>query len=468
MLILTYDSRVFSQSASELIQITDQSLFYPFNFNTGGFINPGDSFVTNFTYNYAFIFPSGQVIDSMYLKRGELLLDIVNNFNMPGKIEITLPATRGGVPIKETIYINNPNESKIINFDITKFNLCKLFFNHSGGTNQLEINFRVVLYGNGNPNISPYNIISSISFNNIKFNAIFGYLGQLNFAFNEDTIKIKLYNNNNDGYIYWDDPRLYITAVNYFGMPVRVNINLIDAERTIPPLGSTTITGSGIPVPWDILYPNFSQMGQGVSTEIELNKYNSNIADAYNISPQQINCLLDAGSNFPGFTPYNFAFDTSSFSINVRTELPLHGLAENFVIQDTIEADFGSDFNDNAENIEWVLFKLYAENGFPIDAKIQVYFLDENYIFIDSLLNPFQQFLHAATPGPPPDFLVTQKYKKTITFKIDKNRIKEYGKIRHAVVRANMLTFNNATQIVKIYPHYGVHVMIGLQVQLKF
>lgn len=460
-LYLVYTSQVFSQSAEELIQISDQMMNAAHSFNTGGTIAQGDSFVSTFTYIYDFSFPSAQIIDSVFLKSGNMNVSINTNFNMAGKIEIEFPGTKNGSPFIERINMPGPNNSQNISLGNTK-----LIFNHSGGNNRLELKFRVVLYGAGNANLSPYNVTIAGSFSNMQFKSLFGYLGQLNFALNEDTVTVKIYDNNIEGIINWEDPRFYLTVTNYLGMPVRVNINLLEAYRTKAPVGSVQITGSGIPNPWNISYPTFSQIGQGVLTTMQLDKTNSNIHNAFNISPQKINALLDAVSNPSGFSQ-NFAFDTSRFVVDAKVELPMHGTAEGFIISDTIELNLGKDFEDS-RHIDWVLFKIYCENQFPVDAMLQIYFTDENFVIVDSLLAPPQQFIHAATPGPPPDYIVTQKYTKVISTKIYNNRIKEYYRIKNAIVHAHLNTYNNASQIVKFYSYYQMHVMLGAQVQLNF
>jgi hypothetical protein len=461
-----YTGRIFSQTAEELIQISDQSMNANYTFSTIDPIPVGDSLVKNFTFVYDFDFQNNQIIDSLFLKAGTLNVSLnTANFTFPAKFELTLPGTKNGQPFREQIILNSPN----LSHDIDLSN-SKLIFNHIGGNNRLELNFRFVIFGSNNPNWwLPYDLSISNSFSGMQFEALFGYLGQLNFALNEDTITVKVYDNNIEGLIQWENPKFFMTVTNYLGMPIKVDINYLEAIRTKPPYNSVQISGPGIPNPWNILYPNFSQIGQGVQTpQMELNRYNSNIDQAFNISPQQINALLNAVSNPSGITQ-NFTLDTSRFIVDARVELPLHGTADGFVILDTIPVNLGDDFK-NADYIEWVLFKIFCENGFPVDALLQIYFTDENYVIVDSLLTPLQQFIHAATPGPPPHYLVTQKYSKTISTKVPKERIAEYNRIQHAIVLARMNTYklNNTAQIVKLYSFYQMHVMLGAQVQLKF
>jgi hypothetical protein len=460
-LYLVYTGRVYSETAEDLIQIGDQAMNTSHTFNTSGTIAQGDSFVTTFSYAYPFSFQGSQVIDSVYFKGGNINVSINTNFNMPGKIEMQFPGTKNGQPFTEIIPMAGPNVSHNISLNNSKLN-----FSQTVASNSLNLNFKVVLYGTGNQDNSPYNVSVNNTFNNLQFKALFGYLGQLNFSLNQDTVAVKLYENNVDGIINWEDPRLYLTITNYLGMPVELSFNLLEAVRTKAPQNSQQISGPGIPNPWNILYPNFAQTGQGIQTQMLLDKNNSNIADAFNISPQRIYALLNAVSNPSGFAQ-NFAYDTSRFIIDAKVELPMHGTANNYVVVDTTDLDIGSDF-ENAENIDWVLFKIYCENGFPVDAKLQIYFTDENDMLVDSLLMPPQQFVYAATPGPPPDYIVTNTTTKVITTTVNNDRIMEYHRIKKAIIRAEMNTYDNASQIVKLYSFYEMHVMLGAQIQLKF
>ncbi len=457
-----YTTRVASQTAEELIQISDQNMNTSFSFSTGGIVQAGNSFVTNFTYFYDFQFPSNQVIDSIFLKTGNLNVSFSCNINMPVKIELTLPGTKNGQPFKETFNFSGTSFSQ--NIDLAN---SKLLFTHTGGNNRLEMNVKIELIGQGNPDNSPYTLNIANSYTGIGFKALFGYLGPLNFALNEDTITIRVYDNNQQGIIHWEDPKIFLKITNYLGMPLAVNIDLLEAVRSKPPQNTIQITGPAIPNPWNILYPGISQAGQGVQTMLKIDKDSSNIKDALNISPQSINSMLSAEANQPGITQQNFAFDTSRFIVDARVELPLWGTAEGFSIVDTIPLDIGEDFK-NPDQIEWVLFKIYCCNDFPVDAYLQIYFTDENNIIVDSLLSPYQQFVHSALPGPPPDYIVTQGYTKIITTKIEKERIREFHRIKNAIIHAKLDTFSNASQIVKFYSFYKMHVMLGAQVQLKF
>jgi hypothetical protein len=115
--------------------------------------------------------------------------------------------------------------------------------------------------------------------------------------------------------------------------------------------------------------------------------------------------------------------------------------------------------------LEWVLFKINSDNGFPIDAVQQIYFADSAYQVIDSLLIPMQQTLSSAPVGSPPDYKViapTHKYTET---RIEKDRIARLDKVKNLLIYSHLATTNNGADTVKIYSDYNVDIKIGVQAQ---
>ena len=68
---------------------------------------------------------------------------------------------------------------------------------------------------------------------------------------------------------------------------------------------------------------------------------------------------------------FGFLTDTSFLSVDVVVELPLYGRAQGVEFSDTFDIDL-SDL-DRVTNAD---FKLVADNGFPMDIEMQIYFYD--------------------------------------------------------------------------------------------
>ena len=105
---------------------------------------------------------------------------------------------------------------------------------------------------------------------------------------------------------------------------------------------------------------------------------------------------------------------------------------------------------------------------FPIDGTVQLYFCDSLNNRLDSLLNPVDQILMSATPGPGPDYIVSSPVAKTVSQTIGGTRIGNLENTKKIVITAWLDTYNAGTQLVKIYSYYKLDVRLSAQAQLKF
>jgi len=131
---------------------------------------------------------------------------------------------------------------------------------------------------------------------------------------------------------------------------------------------------------------NYSQIGQFRVTNI--NTSESNIAEVIEISPDEIQIIVAGVSNPENdSTVLNFVQDTSSFHMDIRLELGLHGTINSFEIQDTFDLEL------NTDAIDLATFMISTVNRFPIDADLQIYFVDSVYTVLDSLITKEDQMV---------------------------------------------------------------------------
>lgn len=334
--------------------------------------------------------------------------------------------------------------------------------------NQLAINFTITVFDDGNPDYPTYSVSMNENFQDIKYNFIFGYLGNRGFAINQDSLFTDIFNNNVSGSFHLENPKLRVFINNSFGLPINLNFNTLEAYSPIHPLVSIW----GLPNPWSINSPNPSQVGQTLQTADSLDKNNSNLKDALNISPKWVTYKVNAEFNPSDPTNnQNFVLDSSRFSVDVEIELPLHGSAWDFTLQDTLDFSFGEDVSD----AEWVKFRINTDNGFPIDAHVQLLFEDSDsldafghYLKIDSLFTSFEQVIYAAPIGS--DGRVTASNHKYVETTISKSRLAALEKADKIFIVAKIATINDGGTYppVKIYSDYFIDVKVGVQVQGHF
>lgn len=465
-LYLIYKSTVFSQRADELISVSDQNVNTSWNFATGA-IAAGDSAIFSHTTNYTFTAGSSERYDSMKLKTGNLNFAISADINHNARIYVTIPgAVKNGQPFKKTIYYNYTGSLPVIVNDV--FNLDGYTFKFNAGGNQLTINYNVAVYGDGNPNTSPYTVNMNESFLSLKYDKIFGYLGQHAFLINKDSVLIDIFRNNLHGTLYFEDPKLNIYANNAYGMPISLSVDLLEAESLVNPPYAIAVNGAGLPSPWSIAAPTFAQFGQSVQTAVHLDQTNSNVKTAVNMSPRYVTYHVAGLSNPFGnpVTDQNFVIDSSRFGVDVEVELPMYGSAWDFQLQDTLDFSFGTDI----DKLEWVLFKINTLNGFPVDATMQIYFADSLYSIKDSLIvnSPLDQVISSGIVGSPPDYKVISPTHKYVSSLLSKERLAHLSTVKKLLVYCKLATVNNGLDIVKFYSDYNIDVKVGVQAQAKY
>lgn len=196
---LVYEDTVYSESASDLITITNQSLNYSNTMTIPGG-NLSGSYNTTYNMTYDFTLPGGIELDTMLLKAGNISMTLNTDLNYPTTVVMSIAdATQNGQPYRDTLIITGP--SATINSDLTN---TKLVFDNMN-PNRISIDFDITAVGTGQTNLSPYALSFDMDFTGMEFKRLYGYLGQFNLSMNNDTIGIKLYNNIIEGFVNWED-----------------------------------------------------------------------------------------------------------------------------------------------------------------------------------------------------------------------------------------------------------------------
>ena len=119
-----------------------------------------------------------------------------------------------------------------------------------------------------------------------------------------------------------------------------------------------------------------------------------------------------------------------------------------------------------AEQVQSVIFKINTDNGFPLDADLQIYFTDSNMNRLDSLTVPGQNIIASGIVNGAGD--VVAPTHKTTSILVDEKRF-TYIKKRtaKALVLAKLITTGLGSKDVKILSTYKVDVKLGLLLNLK-
>lgn len=427
--------------------------------------------VPNFDYNFG----TGVEMNSMTLKEGDIKYTINSDIKENIQLTVNFPTIKiNGRSINKKILIPYTGTTPVIlTGDLVSEGLTgyKIDFTNGGtDTNTIPLNYTAQIISSGQPrsfsSTDKFSIL--VAMNNIKFSFADGYFGQQVFDLGSDTVKISLYDNYTKGKIDFVNPTIKLLINSSYGFPTRAAWGILQARQIE---SGQTIDITGFPNPTDFSYPQFSQLGKSVTTEILLSKTTSNVMDVISLPPNQLIYSIIGTSNVNGKlnptqypTQENFVTDSSRFDVAVEVEFPLHGSIKDLTIENIY------DFNLDIESVEEVisaLFKINIENEFPLDGRLQIYFTDSNLVILDSLIATNEKFIKSAEVDA--DGIVTKPtlaYSQTLyTFE----RFKTISEKAHKMlVRATVNSTNDGNTNVRIYSNYILDVKVGVKTQLSF
>jgi hypothetical protein len=472
---LQYKTKVSSDTVQSIIYLEDQhttgAIASPV-FNFAGFDSFGDSLSHVYNTDMAFtMFNPEAEIDTILLKTG--ILDIVasSTYGHSARMYITFPTvTKNGVPFSRIFtFVTGGGYSASTNNDFSGYKID--LTQTANGFNEIPVQVRLTLYysGSGVPNTG--NLSFDADMTGMRYSIMHGYFGLNTLFFESDTISISLFRNDD-----WDieryrfeDPRFDIFYWNSYGVPSQFYFTHLVANSAIDDLDYNIIDyGVGLPIgesnPYDVSYAN--TVGTIMLDSLKLNRSNSNIADVVNKRPKWIQFKAKATTNPAGNDHNNFVTEDSRIDVEVVMELPLWGYVYNFNATDTTEVDVSDLFNDY-NPLKRALIRIDIQNGFPIEAFGQVYFVDENYQILDSLFYTYQERLLAAADVDA-DGRVLEFSRKITKIEYDEERLEKLRTCKHVIYggQANS-TDADTNELVKIYSDYRIKFDIGFEVDLE-
>ena len=302
---------------------------------------------------------------------------------------------------------------------------------------------RVNLKGSGGLNIKDF-----------QFKYVQGYLGVDTFDVPRDTINMDFFDNWKQGEVKFENPKLTVTLDNSFGLPVRAFSRVADV---ISVNGQRIALKSALNQGVDINYPKLNEVGQSKRTVVTFDKTNSNLAEIISQNPIAVDYDIDGVTNpDPLVQATGFLTDTSSFKLQVDMDLPIHGSAKNFVINDTFAIDLS-----NYTNVTYGEFKIITDNGMPIDLALQGFFANANGTVIDSFYTTSSLVLRGAPVGA--NGLPTAVQTNENVIKIEAEKLKRILPAKKLIIRYAFSTTNNGAVPVKLTATQDVRVRIGVK-----
>ena len=410
--------------------------------------------VLNQTIENSIAMSNGEQLNTIILKQGNISYDIDYGIRENAQVLLTLPyLTKNGTPFSKLINLASNHVSAT---NVTgSFDLSGYTFDLTGGgahTNYIAATIVADVVSSGNPiPIDTADAVSAdITIDNLAFSYADGYLGNQPITVPTDSLDFSLFNKNVGINVSLADPQITLKFKNSVGIPINGDLSALSVIGE----NGNTVPFTGIANPLVINSPG--AVGQTATTSIVINKNTSNITAVLTSNPKTIIYGLTAATNPNGFG-VNFITDSSSIDVSMEMDVPFYGSLSGLTIKDTVS------FPAEAfKNVYTATLRSIITSEFPIEASVQMYFLDGSYAMIDSI---FPSGYEQVVPSSIIDVngeLVSASAPKTTDMTVDAAMAEKLKIAKYIVVATNLATANNGAQAAKFYSTYKMNVKWGI------
>lgn len=402
-------------------------------------------------------------VDSILFKQGNMRFIAQNDFDHNVEINVNFPTFKNKAGNTLTLNFDlAPTSSKSSTISLIDFT-ADMTKDKDGmsAINKIPINISSTFNLSANMGTNANDAISiDANLTNLEFKEFHGYAGQVDLDLEEDTVFTRIFDNFKEGNIFLTNPTIDIIIHNSFG--ARIDL---DFEKLIGINFFRSPDRINIRLPQNPISLN-SPGGVGTAqTNILLDTNTSNIDSVLSFLMKQLVYKSTGRFNPLGPIERNFISDTSSIGIDLEVKIPFDGHVSNFTLVDTLDFAF-----ENSANIEGDgLVRVKIENGFPVDASLQVIFVDGNFQALDSLFGGNQD-----TSGVQPIIASsivdangrTVQNTSTITdVIISTERVDKWNQSEYTIIKAELKSKNAPNQTIQFFEDYQFIVNMGIKAQ---
>lgn len=465
LIYVLFEQSLLSLTASEIIEIPDISIpslpAPPISNQTfigNSIVIPEQELSNSFgSHN-----DNDEYIDKIELNSATLNTNVSTANLEPARISLTyLNIIRNGNPLTEIIDLDGtdtyPNTTQLISGDV-------IDFTDSPNDNVFKVKLNLTIYKGTRTDLNGATLSLQISLTDIDYSTAYGYFGRKEPPQTSQNIPMDVFQFLPDNAEFFREPSLQLSFTNSFGFPMSLFFETFQFYSS-KNLTSLDITGSGVPTTASnskiIAYPDLLNIGTTVNDSLIFDNTNSNIADAFHFAADQLNFKPNIYLNKSGYTDENYVTENSKLDLSYKMEMPLAAKIQEFTYGDTIPFSF-TDLAENIDEIDEIVFKLVAKNGFPTDAKLAVNLLNPNYGIVTNLIQD-----DLLTSGTVENNKVVSPSIFKPEIKIEKNEIKNSANTAYLSFTATVQTTQGGNIFVDFYSNYKIEIHIGVIAKLN-
>ncbi len=425
--------------------------------NSNTTLDPFDGIPNNFVplldtaFAVPFAPPGGLKIGSADFKKGMTNFVVYNNLPEPLTITFRIPQiTKNGAAYKKTFSLPVGTSAVADSLDLTGYTMSVV-------NDEVKVYYDALKNSN-NQRVKLVNV--QFAFKNLKGKYVKGYFGVNRFDIPRDSFNIGFIEKLTKGEVKFADPKITMTLDNSYGIPVRTSVKT--AEVITADKKRMALTGTFVSNGVNLNYPSLTETGAMKSTQIVLDKTNSNIVEIMNSKPTSLVFDIDGVINPDGNKNITgFFTDSSFFKMKMNIEVPIFGTVKGFEERDTV--DFSVPSTNEVDHLE---IKVIADNGTALDAGLQAYFLDAGNRVIDSLFTTVNTNMLKAAQVDATGKVTTAA--RQITYvKIDATKLKRLQSAKKTILKYTFSTLNNGLTPIRLYSTQEIRVKLSAIVGVK-
>lgn len=439
---------VYTKTAAEVYSIEDQSSTFSVQ------ISPVKS-KSQQTINqtFPFVYEGDERVDSIRFLDATLVVEVesqqlqADGYDLEVSFVIPDSYNENGEPLRNTFLLNEQSSE----VDLSGYTVL---FQNEGGSNFFDVRYDLTLTGTGNPSQAEYTVNFLQKVQNIEFDVIYGYIGTFEFELGNGDLEIDIFEDVQNGGIYFKNPMIDLFVTNYFGLEIAMDVvadfSINNGAETI----ELSIADPNL-TPWKLQAPG--ALGDSVVNTVQLNRSNTNIFDAISSLPEAFSYQIICTANPEESThEENFVSHDSKLDLELEFNMPMDVRVEEIDLESTFDFSLGED--QVSEEIDSVKLKVLIENDFPLHGLMEVYFLDEAGDTLGALFDqPQLQSLFEAAPAE-------GQYSTTVTeINLTPEKIKQLFQAQSFGIHSKLSTRDstNPDAYVKFYDHHQVRIKIG-------
>ncbi len=465
---IAYESSIYKLSMDTLFNIPDTNIHNAYNIPFTYTFNPGQVVINNVVSETSYELGTAE-LRTVIVKTGFVNYTIKSNVHEVTDFIYSIPcAKKNGIPFSISVSVPAAVGSTPGVFNKT-YDLSGYTIDLTGIGNNKVNTLYTSLSVSVSPSGSPVSVVpsDSISIDNTFYGLVpayaRGYFGSSTFDIGPEQTNFSLFSRIVSGSIQLEDVNFNLQLENPVGMDARMSISNLSSinSRT-----GNTVNLSNAVIGSTININRASESGGTVFptyANFPFTTGNSNIKPMIENLPDKLGYSMKVITNPLGNVSgsNDFIYSDKVLNAKLNIDIPLSLIATNLTLADTFDISFTD------RGIKSGTLTLLAENGFPYDAALQIYMLDNNNNLIDSLYTTPNTVESAPINAL---FRVTSKQLTKLDTYVSEEKMKAFNNAKKLKLK---ITFNtiSQSQLIKIYSDYSIDIkLIGdfkTRIQLK-